>query len=147
PNGHDSVAFVRLCLAPAVSRGPGTPNERPPAGSTGPAKGAVPGIRDLTRIGQNVAVRGAVSVEALPELKRRGFKAVINLRKASEANANVEAEGNAVRAAGLKYINLPFSAADPYDVAAPQVDLFLKAFADRSNWPVFAHSAQSHRPT
>jgi protein tyrosine phosphatase (PTP) superfamily phosphohydrolase (DUF442 family) len=118
-----------------------------PAASQAARADAVAGIVNFTPIDDRVTVGGALSVEALPELRRRGFRAVINLRQASEAGANVEAEGAAVRAAGLKYIHLPFSATDPYDVAAPQVDLFLKTFADRSNWPVFVHSAQSHRPT
>jgi len=117
------------------------------AASQTASRETVAGIVNFTPIDKNVTVGGALSPEAVPELKRRGFKAVINLRKASEANANVEAEGEAVRAAGLKYINLPFAVTDPYEVAAPQVDLFLKTLADRSNWPVFIHSAQSHRPT
>ena len=144
---RDAVASARVFLLALFVLGLVTLTSGLQAASQAPAKETLPGIVNFTRIDSNVAVGGAVSVEALPELKRRGFKAVINLRKASEANANVEAEGDAVRAAGMKYINLPFSATDPYDVAAPQVDLFLKAFADRSNWPVFAHSAQSHRPT
>ena len=144
---RDAVASARVFLLALFVLGLVTLTSGLQAASQAPAKETLPGIVNFTRIYSNSAVGGAVSVEALPELKRRGFKAVINLRKASEANANVEAEGDAVRAAGLKYINLPFSASDPYDVAAPQVDLFLKAFADRSNWPVFAHSAQSHRPT
>ena len=71
---------------------------------------------------------------------------MINLRKASEPDANVEAEGDAVRGAGLKYVNLPFSATDPYEVAAAQVEPFMKALADPSNLPVLIHSRQSHRP-
>lgn len=107
----------------------------------------VAGIANFTPISQNLAVGGLITPEGMAELKRRGFKTVINLRKADEANANVEAEGDAVRAAGLKYINVPFSAGDPYEVAAPQAEAFIKAIDDRANWPVFAHSVQSHRPT
>ena len=71
---------------------------------------------------------------------------MINLRKASEPDANVEAEGHAVRGAGLKYVNLPFSATDPYLVAAAQVEPFMKTLADPSNLPVLIHSRQAHRP-
>ena len=106
----------------------------------------LPGIVNYTRIDKNLAVGGVLSLEALPELKRRGFKAVINLRKASEPDANVEGEGVAVRGAGLKYVNLPFSATDPYEVAALQVEPFMKALADPSNLPVLVHSRQAHRP-
>ena len=105
------------------------------------------GVVNYTPIDKDMTVGGALTADGIAELKRRGFKAVINLRKATENDANVEAEGEAVRAAGMKYVSLPFSASDPYDVAAAQVEPFLKAVDDRSNWPVFMHSARSHRPT
>ncbi len=118
----------------------------PPSAWQVPGKEAMPGIVNYTRVDANLAVGGVVSPESLPELKRRGFKTVINLRKATEPDANVEAEGDAVRRAGMKYVNLPFSATDPYDVAAAQVEPFLKALADPSNLPVMIHSRQAHRP-
>ena len=117
------------------------------AASQGAPRETVAGIVNFTPIDTNMTVGGAVTPDGIAEIKRRGFKTVLNLRKADEANANVEAEGMAVRAAGMKYINLPFSAGDPYDTAAAQVEPFLKAINDRSNWPMFIHSAQSHRPT
>jgi len=116
------------------------------AAQQAPGKEDLPGIVNYTRIDKNLAVGGVLSLQALPELKRRGFKTVINLRKASELDANVEAEGVAVRGAGLKYINLPFSATDPYAVASAQVEPFMKALADPSNLPVLIHSRQAHRP-
>lgn len=116
------------------------------AAQQAPGNETLPGIVNYTRIDANLAVGGVLSLQALPELKRRGFKTVINLRKASEPDANVEAEGVAVRAAGLKYVNLPFSATDPYEVAAAQVEPFMKALADPSNLPVLIHSRQAHRP-
>jgi uncharacterized protein (TIGR01244 family) len=106
----------------------------------------VTGIVNYTPIDKNLTIGGAVTPDGIAEIKRRGFKTVINLRKSTEANANVEAEGEAVKAAGMKYINLPFSPGDPYETASAQVEPFLKAVGDRSNWPVFVHSAQSHRP-
>ena len=117
------------------------------AAAQAPDKEKLTGVNNFTRIDRDLAVGGLVSNEALPELKRRGFKSVINLRRASEVNANVEAEGDAVRAAGMKYINIPFSAGDPFDVASAQVEPFLKALADPANLPALAHSVQSHRPT
>src|SRR4051812_42451711 len=89
-----------------------------------PPKQTVAGIVNFTPIDKNMTVGGAVTPEGIAEVKRRGFKTVLNLRKADEANANVEAEGVAVRSAGMKYINLPFSAGDPYETAAPQVEAF-----------------------
>jgi uncharacterized protein (TIGR01244 family) len=116
------------------------------AAQQAPGKEALPGIVNYTRIDANLAVGGVLSLEALPEVKRRGFKTVINLRKPSEPDANVEAEGAAVRGAGLKYVNLPFSATDPYEIAAAQVEPFMKALVDPSNLPVLIHSRQAHRP-
>lgn len=106
-------------------------------------KETVPGVQNYTRADANIACGGVIALEALPELKRRGFKAVINLRRPTERNANVEAEGDAARAAGLTYINLPFSAGAPD--AATSVEPFLKAVADPANLPVYIHSVQAHR--
>lgn len=106
-------------------------------------KETVPGIAEYTRITPAVAAGGVIELQALPELKRRGFKAVINLRLATERDANVEAEGSAARAAGLKYIHLPFNVAAPDANAA--VEAFLKAVVDPENQPVYVHSRQAHR--
>ena len=145
PCGSRLVLLAALVLALIAVSATILPGSPPPAWQV-PGKEAIPGIVNYTRVDANLAVGGVVSLESLPELKRRGFKTVINLRKASEPDANVEAEGDAVRRAGMKYVNLPFSATDPYDVAAAQVEPFLKALADPSNLPVMIHSRQTHRP-
>ncbi len=106
-------------------------------------KETLPGARSYTRVDASVACGGAISLDALPELKRRGFAAVINLRDPSERGANVEAEGEAARAAGLKYINLPMNHTMPHD--AEIVEVFLKAVTDPANQPVYIHSALAHR--
>ena len=107
------------------------------------AKETMPGVESYTRLDASVACGGTTSAEAFPELKRRGFKAVINLRQPTEPNANIEAEGEAARAAGLKYINLPFSTGAPN--AASLVEPFLKLVTDPSNLPVLVHSVRAHR--
>ena len=106
-------------------------------------KETLPGAQSYTRINANVACGGAVSLDALPELKRRGFVAVINLRDPNERGANVEAEGEAARSAGLTYINLPMNHTMPHD--AEIVEAFLKAVTDPANQPVYIHSVQAHR--
>jgi uncharacterized protein (TIGR01244 family) len=133
---HAFVAAIGILCAAAAG-----------ASAQAPAKETVAGIASFTPIDKNLALGGLITPEGIAELKRRGFKTIINLRKATEANANVEAEGGAVRAAGMKYINVPFAAGDPFEVAGLQADAFIKAIDDRANWPVFAHSVQSHRPT
>ena len=90
-------------------------------------KETLPGIRSFAQVDNLIACGGAITPEGFPELKRRGFKAVINLRRPSEPNADVEGEGEAARKAGLRYVNLPFNAAAPD--AADSVEPFLKLMA------------------
>ncbi|MGE0451469.1 MAG: sulfur transferase domain-containing protein [Vicinamibacterales bacterium] len=106
-------------------------------------KETLAGAQNFTRIDQTFAAGGIIAVEAFPELKKRGFKSVINLRMPTERNANVEAEAEAVRAAGLKYIGLPFNVANAN--AREVVDQFLTAIGDPANQPTYVHSAQAHR--
>lgn len=123
----------------------------PKALSQAPDKETLIGARNYTRVDATVACGGATSVDAFAELKRRGFKTDINLRMPEERGANVEAEGEAVRAAGMRYIQLPFyatltSTMDPADPkAGALVEAFLKAVVDPANQPVYIHSAAAHR--
>lgn len=100
------------------------------------------GIRNFSRVDATVGCGGATDPAALVGLRKDGFVSVINLRLATEEGANVEAEGVAAKAAGLKYIHLPFNAAAP-DSAV--VDQFLAAVADKSNQPVFIHCGSANR--
>ena len=100
------------------------------------------GIRNFSRVDATVGCGGATDPAALVGLRKDGFVSVINLRLATEEGANVDAEGVAAKAAGLKYIHLPFNAAAP-DAAV--VDKFLAAVADKSNQPVFIHCGSANR--
>jgi uncharacterized protein (TIGR01244 family) len=100
------------------------------------------GTSNYTRLDATVACAGATTVEAIPAIKADGFKAIINLRQASEEGANVDAAKQAATAAGLKYFHIPFSGADPKTEA---VDQFLAAVKDPSNSPVFIHCASANR--
>ena len=106
------------------------------------AQSAPPGATNYTRIDATVACAGATTVEAIPVIKADGFKAIINLRQASEEGANVEASKQAATAAGLKYIHIPVSGGDPKTEA---VDQFLAAVRDPANSPVFIHCASANR--
>lgn len=105
-------------------------------------KESIAGVRNYTRVDATVACAGATSVDSIPEIKRQGFVSIINFRLPTEPDANVEAEGNAARAAGIKYIHLPFNAAMP-DSAV--VEAFLKAVVDKSNQPAFIHCGSASR--
>jgi uncharacterized protein (TIGR01244 family) len=112
------------------------------AGAQAPAQDAPSGVRNYTRPDVSVGCGGAPTLESFAELRRLGFAAVINFRQASEPNANVDAEAAAARAAGLRYIHLPFSASAP---SPSVVEAFLQALADPANLPVFLHCASGDR--
>src|SRR5687768_15952559 len=86
-------------------------------------KETVPGITNSARIESTVACAGAITIGAVPEIKRLGYKSIINLRLASEEGSNIEAATAVVKATGITYIHIPFNAANP-DLNV--VDTFLK---------------------
>jgi uncharacterized protein (TIGR01244 family) len=120
---------VTVCLLFAVATGLG-------------AQSAPPGTKNYTRLDATVACAGATDIEAFPAIKADGFKAVINLRLASEAGADVDLARRTATAAGLKYIHIPFSGTDPQTEA---VDQFLKAVQDPANSPVYIHCGSANR--
>lgn len=113
-----------------------------PAGAQQPEKQTVPGVANFTKVDATVACGGALSGNAVAELKSRGYRAIINFRLASENGANVEAEQAASKDAGIAYIHLPFNAQSP-DPAV--VDAFLKSVSDTANQPVFVHCGTANR--
>ena len=102
----------------------------------------VAGIVNYSRVDATVGCGGRVSPSAMSALKSEGYVSVINLRQASEPEADIDAGRAAAQAAGLKYIHLPFNAAAP---DAKVVDSFLAAVADKSNQPVFIHCGSANR--
>jgi protein tyrosine phosphatase (PTP) superfamily phosphohydrolase (DUF442 family) len=96
------------------------------------------GINNSWRVNKDVVTGGTIMspAMAIPLLKRQGIKTVINLAGGPDA----EAEGAAVKAAGMKYFVFPITPDD-----ASQVDPMLKAFSDAANYPVFIHSGAGHR--
>jgi uncharacterized protein (TIGR01244 family) len=105
-------------------------------------KETVPGVTNFSRVETTIACAGATTPAAVAELKRMGYASIINLRQATEAGADVEAEAAAAKAAGVIYVNLPFNGASP-DPAV--VDRFLKAVTEPANQPVFLHCATANR--
>lgn len=101
-----------------------------------------PGITNFTRVDAVVACGGATETAALDGLKQDGFKAVINLRQASERGANIDENRARAEALGLKYLHIPFNGAAPEDKT---FDDFLAAVADRSNQPVYVHCGSANR--
>lgn len=100
------------------------------------------GIVNFTKVDAVVACGGATETSALDGLAKDGFKSVINLRLATEANANIELNAAHAKSLGLNYIHIPFSGAKP-DPAV--VDRFLAAIADKANQPAYVHCASATR--
>jgi len=102
----------------------------------------VDGIVNLHRLETTVACAGAVKPDALPRIRKMGFVSVINLREPSEPGANVQEEGEAAKAAGLRYYSIPFNAGNPDPAAA---DKFLEAITAKGTEPAFIHCAGGGR--
>ena len=105
-------------------------------------KETLDGVRNFTVVDATVGCAGATEIRAVPALKERGYKSIINLRQASEQGANIDETRAAVTSAGLKFIHLPFNASAPDELV---VDAFIKAVTDTSNQPVFINCGSANR--
>ena len=105
-------------------------------------KKELPGVLNYSRVDASVGCGGRTDPAAMTALKKEGYAAIINLRLASEPEANIDESRAAAQAAGLKYFHLPFSGASPDPKV---VDQFLTVVADRQNQPVFIHCATANR--
>ena len=105
-------------------------------------KKEIPGISTFAQVETTIACGGATRPEAIREIAKMGFKSVINLRLASEQGAQVEEEGEAVSAAGMKYVHLPF---DPQNPDAHLIDNFIAAVTAPANQPAYVHCAAGGR--
>ena len=100
------------------------------------------GIVNFTKVDAVVACGGATETSALDGLAKDGFKSVINLRLATEANANIELNAAHAKSLGLNYIHIPFNGQQPDPKA---VDQFLAAIATKANQPVYVHCGSASR--
>ena len=100
------------------------------------------GIKNFARLETTVACAGAITTDAMPEIRKMGFVSVINLREAQEAGADIENHEAAAKAAGLRYYHVPFNGAKPDPKAADQ---FVKAISSQGAEPAFIHCAGGNR--
>ena len=105
-------------------------------------KESVPGIKNMARLETTVACAGAITAEALPEIKKMGFASVINLREAQEPGADIEKHEAAAKALGLRYFHVPFNGQKPDTKAADQ---FVAAITAKGAEPAFIHCAGGNR--
>ena len=111
-------------------------------GAQNVTKETLPGVTNFAKLETTIACAGATTPAAVAGLKQMGYASIINLREASEAGADVDAEAAAAKAAGINYIHLPFNTAMPNPAV---VDSFLKAVTDAKNQPAFVHCASANR--
>lgn len=105
-------------------------------------KKEIPGISTFAQVETTIACGGSTRPEAIQEIRKMGFKSVINLRLASEEGAQVEEEGAAVKAAGMNYVHLPFNAQAP---DPNLIDNFIAAVTLPANQPAYVHCAAGGR--
>jgi uncharacterized protein (TIGR01244 family) len=105
-------------------------------------KQTVAGVTNFAKLETTIACAGATTPAGVAEVKKLGYKAIINLRQASEPGADIEGEEAAAKAADIKYVHLPINSASP-DPAV--VEQFLTAVGDPASQPVFVHCASGNR--
>src|SRR5262245_11650179 len=101
----------------------------------------VPGIRNLARLETTVACAGAITAEAIPEIKKMGFASIVNLRLANEPGADIEKHEALAKSVGLRYFHAPFSGKPDPDAAKQ----FLDAITTKGAEPAFIHCAGGNR--
>jgi uncharacterized protein (TIGR01244 family) len=124
------LLLAMLCIAAA------------PAKAQEVTKKDVPGIVNFAQVETTVACGGAIKLDAVPQLKQMGFVSIINLRQASEPGADLEAEGDAAKSAGIRYYSIPFDEQKPDPAVA---DKFLDAITTKGSEPAFIHCAGGGR--
>ncbi|MBI3663565.1 MAG: protein tyrosine phosphatase family protein [Acidobacteria bacterium] len=97
-------------------------------------------IKNFLRINEKICTGGQPTLDDLARLKADGIKAVVNLRQATEFNA--EEEAAKAKELGLRYFHIPVNGAEPKPELA---DEFLKVMSDPANRPVFVHCASANR--
>jgi uncharacterized protein (TIGR01244 family) len=102
----------------------------------------VPGVNNFKRLETTIACAGATTPQAVPELKKMGYAAIINLRVPTEEGADVEQEAAAAKSAGIRFYNIPFNGQKPDPAVA---DKFLDAITDPANQPAFVHCHSGNR--
>lgn len=105
-------------------------------------KPTVTGVTNFSKLESTIACAGATTPAGVAEVKKLGYASIINLRLATETNAEIDAEAAAAKAAGVRFVHLPLNSASP-DPAV--VDRFLAAVVDPANQPVFVHCASGNR--
>jgi len=112
------------------------------AGQSQVEKSTVPGITNFAQVKTTVACAGAVTPASVAGIKKMGFASIINLRLATEQEADIDGEAAAAKAAGINFVHIPFNGAAPDAAVA---DRFIKTITEPGNEPAFIHCASGNR--
>jgi uncharacterized protein (TIGR01244 family) len=105
-------------------------------------KSTMAGVTNFAQVETTVACAGIIKPESVAGIRKMGFASIIDLQLADEANANIPAETEAAKAAGIAFIHIPFSSSKPDPAVADQ---FLKTISETANQPAFIHCASGNR--
>jgi uncharacterized protein (TIGR01244 family) len=105
-------------------------------------KDTVPGVTNFARVETTVACGGVITPAAIADLHERGYNSVFDLQLRDEANAHVDDEAAAAKAAGVHFVHVPFTPAHP---DTHSVDTFLEEVARPENQPAFIHCSGGNR--
>jgi len=97
------------------------------------------GISNVVFLEEDVVGGGVPSQEALEEVKRQGFKSVIDLRTVIEGTV---LERSSVKKLGIKYFNIPIRGAK---ISDRQVKKLEEILTDPDNKPALLHCAVGGR--
>jgi uncharacterized protein (TIGR01244 family) len=98
-----------------------------------------PIVKNYLRAAPYVGTGGIVDPKGFAELKKLGFKTIINLNTHKEG---AQEEGKGIMAAGLDYVSIPVPAKAP---DANAVAAFSKYVNDPNTYPVLVHCVSSNR--
>ena len=100
----------------------------------------IEGLRNFLWINTDICTAGQPTDDHLLQLKEQGVKAVLNIRRPMEHDA--EAEAAAVHKLGMNYFNIPVDGSNIQDA---QVVDFLDVIAKKENQPLFIHCGSANR--
>jgi uncharacterized protein (TIGR01244 family) len=97
------------------------------------------GIPNYSRVRDDIAAAGQPTDEALADVQKAGFKAVLNLRTADEGSLE---EKPKVEALGMEYYNIQIGSEG---FSPEMVEQFKDILDDNENRPILVHCASSNR--
>jgi uncharacterized protein (TIGR01244 family) len=98
-------------------------------------------IPNIVLLQEDVIGGGTPTQEALEEIKRQGFRTVVDLRTLMEGTPFMK---KSVKKLGMNYYNIPIQG---LNINEKQVTLFSEILADSDNRPVLVHCAIGGRVT